>query len=69
MLQPVPLKPFFSFVCTLELALKQGSLITISVEELLTGTPNVEGSILSKQKGGIDYTAPADRLNHAFFVL
>jgi hypothetical protein len=24
---------------------------------------------LSRQKGGIEYTAPANRLNHALFVL
>jgi hypothetical protein len=60
------LKPFFSFVCALELALKQGSLLTLRVRELLNRHARREGSTV-KTEGGIVYTAPADRLNHALF--
>jgi transposase InsO family protein len=62
-------KSFFSFCLHFGVNLKTGILYNPQGQGIVEHTHQTLKAQLLKQKGGIEYATPANRLNHTLFVL
>jgi transposase InsO family protein len=70
MLRPISLsKAFFQFCLCFGISLKTGIPSNPQGQGIVEQAHQTLKAQLSKQKGGIEYTAPANRLNHDLFAL